>query len=110
MWEILSIIGIICCAVTSFWILFGISIVSLIVCIEVHVTCKWILNFYAHVGINDNRYYGLDYANQQENDLNNSRDTNYSDKPDNQILGEQIIIEELDDNDNDNDKFFVYNK
>ena len=85
LWAILSIIGIICCAVTSFWILFGISIVSLIVCIAFHVICKGILNFYAHVGINDNRHYGLDYANQQENDLNRSRGTNYSDKPDDQI-------------------------
>ena len=108
LWAILSIIGIIYCAVTSFWILFGISIVSLIVCIAFHAILSGVLNFYANVGINANRHYGLGYANQRENDLNNSRDTNYSDKPDNQILGEQIIIEERDDN--DNDKFLVYNE
>ena len=113
LWAILSILGIIgimCCQTTILWILFGVSIVSLIVCIVFYVTVKGILNFYAHVGINDNRYDGLDYANQRENDLNNSRDsikTNYSDKPDNRIVGERIIIKERDD---DNDKFFVYNE
>lgn len=112
LWAILSILGIMgvmYCQTTILWILFGVSIVSLIVCIVFYVIVKGILNFYAHVGVNDNRYAGLDYANQRENDLNNSRDsikTNYSDKPDNRIVGERIIKER----DDDNDKFFVYHK
>ncbi len=93
LWAILSIIGIICCGITNLWILFGISIVSLIVCIAFYVICKGILNFYAHVGINDNYYDNLENENQRENDLNNSHDsieTNYSDKSDDQIAGEEL--------------------
>ncbi len=109
LWAILSIIGIICFAVTNLWILFGVFIFSLIVCTVFYVICKGMLDFYAHVGTNNDRYNILDNASQRESDLNNLHDsieTNYSDKPDNQIVGEQIIIGERDDN----DKFLVYHE
>ena len=83
LWAILSIIGIIFCGITNLWILFGVFIFSLIVCTVFYVICKGIFGFYAHVGINDDRYNILHDANQRDNDLNNSRETNYSDKQDN---------------------------
>lgn len=112
-WGILSIAGIIWFAVIHLWILLGISIASLILCVVVaaYAFIKYLLDAYSQYGSHNNHNNDLNRENRrEENDLNNSRDTNYSDKPDNQILGEQIIIEERDDNDNDNDKFLVYNE
>ena len=114
-WGILSIAGIIWFAVIHFWILLGISIASLILCVVVaaYAFIKYVLDSYGTDRFRSNHGNDLILENRrEENDLNNSRDTNYSDKPDNQILGEQIIIEERDDNDNDNDndKFLVYNE
>ena len=97
LWGILSIIGIIWFAVIHFWILLGISIASLILCVVVaaYAFIKYVLDAYENYGSHNNHNNDLNRENRrEENDLNNSRDTNYSDKPDNQILGEQIIIEE----------------
>ena len=46
LWAILSVVGVIYCFITSFWILLGISIASLILCITLHTMVNMLSHAY----------------------------------------------------------------